>query len=42
MNLSLTHSNGPLVDMRGLGTEEACLLEPPSGTRLEADSVLLE
>ena len=26
----------------GLGTEEASLHNPPSGTRLEADSVLLE
>ena len=26
----------------GLGTEEACLLQPPSSTRLEADSVHME
>ncbi len=31
--------SGPLVAVRGLGTEEASLYEPPSGTRLQADSV---
>ena len=27
------------MKIRGLGTEEACLVYPPSGTRLEADCV---
>ena len=31
-----------MVTIRGLGTEEASLHKPPSGTRLDADSVGLE
>ena len=34
--------SGPLVPMGGIGTEEASLHWPPSGTRLEAKSVTLE
>ena len=33
--------NGPLLAVRGLDTEEACLPYPPDGTGLEARPVLL-
>ena len=35
-------SSKPLVDIKGVGTEEARLAYPASGTRLEAYPVLLE
>ena len=35
-------SSGPLVDMRGIGTEEASHHYPANSIRLEADPVPLE